>query len=429
MKIVKVGFLGFGTVGKGAYELLHKNGDLIERRIGVGIEVSKVFVRKPENYEDYRKMPCTVFTSRVEDILEDPSIDVVVEVMGGTTFAQECIVKALQAKKNVVTANKDLIATQGPYLFQLALDNGVDIRYEAAVLGGIPIIRPLYDSLGGNQIKEMMGIMNGTTNYMLSKMTDEGLDYADVLKEAQELGYAEADPTADVGGLDAARKLAILASIAFNQRIFFEDVTVEGITKIEKRDIEQAARMGYVIKLVGIAKEIGQGLALSVRPVLLPKTHPMASVSGAYNAIFVRGDGIGDAMFYGQGAGALPTGSSVVSDIMDIAKHVSDHATGRMLHFYKSNKFIYPAGKVQSPYYLRIHANNKIGVLSRISGKLSDNKISVSSFVQEELGDGTVFMTLVTAPCARANMEQAIFEIGKLHNVLGVKNCLSVLGI
>ncbi len=428
MKSVKVGFLGFGTVGKGAYELLHRNGELIQNRIGVEVEVTKVFVRKPENYENYRKMETTTFTSRIEDILEDPSIDMVVEVMGGTTFAQECIVKAIEAKKNVVTANKDLIATQGPYLFQLALDNGVDIRYEAAVLGGIPIIRPLYDSLGGNQVKEMMGIMNGTTNYMLSKMTEDGMDYGDVLKEAQELGYAEADPTADVGGLDAARKLAILASIAFNQRIFFEDVTVEGITKIEKRDIEQAGRMGYVIKLVGIAKEIGQGLALSVRPVLLSKSHPMASVRGAYNAIFVRGDGIGDAMFYGQGAGALPTGSSVVSDIMEIAKHVNRNATGEMLHFYKSNKYIYPAGKVQSPYYLRIHANNKIGVLSRISGKLSDNKVSVSSFVQEQLGDGTVFMTLVTEPCPRANMEQAVFELEKLHNVLGVKNCMSVLG-
>ena len=278
MKTVKLGLLGFGTVAQGTYNLLKDNAELIKNRANVNIEISKIFVRSPEKYKDITLPETTKYVTNVDDVLDDPSIDIVVELMGGTTFAKDCVEKALKNGKNVASANKDLMADAGPYLLDLANKNKVDLRFEASVLGGIPIIRTLYESLGGNKITELVGIMNGTTNFILSKMTDEGLGYNEVLKEAQDLGYAEADPTADVEGLDAARKLAILASISFNRRIFFEDVTVEGITKIDTADIEYGKEFGYNIKLLGIAKETSKGLSLNVYPAFVPLNHPLASV-------------------------------------------------------------------------------------------------------------------------------------------------------
>ena len=323
MKTIKIALLGFGTVAQGTFNLLQDNANLIENRSGVTIEISKIFVRNPEKYSHITLPSTAKYVTNIDDIVNDESIDIVVELMGGTTFAKDCVESALKHGKSVVTANKDLLAVAGPYLFDLAYKNKVDLRFEASVLGGIPIIRTLYESLGGNHITELVGIMNGTTNFILSKMTEEGLSYGAVLKEAQDLGYAEADPTADVEGLDAARKLAILASISFNRRIFFEDVTVEGITKIDTEDISYGKEFGYNIKLIGIAKETSKGLSLNVYPAFVPLTHPLASVRGSYNAIYIKGNGIDDAMFYGRGAGSLPTGSSVVSDIMEVAKNIA----------------------------------------------------------------------------------------------------------
>lgn len=427
MNKVKVGFLGFGTVGKGAYDLLKNNRSIIRDRIDVEVEVTKIYVRRPEAYYDYTLMEGTELTSNIDDILEDESIQIIVEVMGGTEFAADCIKKALANEKNVVTANKDLVATAGPYLFDLAEKNGVDFRYEASVLGGIPIIRPLYDSLCGNQITELMGIMNGTTNFILSKMSEEGLGYDEVLKEAQELGYAEADPTADVGGLDAARKLAILSSIAFNQRVFFEDVSVEGITNITDTDIAQAEKMGYIIKLIGMAKETRKGLSLSVHPALLPKEHPLSSVRGAYNAIYVQGNGIGDAMFYGHGAGGAPTGSSIVSDVMEIARNVANNCTGRKFHFYRPVKVVYPAGKVQNSYYIRLRVDNKTGVLARIAGKFAENRISVRSVAQSAYDGDSAALIIITEPCPRAYVLNCIDGFNSLKTVRSVDNFMRVL--
>ena len=427
MKTVKIALLGFGTVSQGTFNLLQDNVDLITNRSGVTIEISKIFVRNPDKYTNITLPSTAQYVTNIDDVLNDESIAIVVELMGGTTFAKDCVEAALKHGKSVVTANKDLLAEAGPYLFDLAYKNHVDLRFEASVLGGIPIIRTLYDSLGGNRITELVGIMNGTTNFILSKMTDEGLSYGDVLKEAQDLGYAEADPTADVEGLDAARKLAILASISFNRRIFFEDVTVEGITKIDTEDISFGKEFGYNIKLIGIAKESSKGLSLNVYPAFVPLTHPLASVRGSYNAIYIKGNGIDDAMFYGRGAGSLPTGSSVVSDIMEVAKNVAFESTGRFKPFYFDQKNIYSPGKIQSSYYMRLAVDNKTGVLAKIATKLAEQKISVLSIVQRNKDPETAVLAIVTSKCPPSYILNLIDSFNSLRSVKEVSSVIRIM--
>ncbi|MBS6391563.1 MAG: homoserine dehydrogenase [Veillonella sp.] len=427
MKTVKIALLGFGTVSQGTFNLLQDNVDLITNRSGVTIEISKIFVRNPDKYTNITLPSTAQYVTNIDDVLNDESIAIVVELMGGTTFAKDCVEAALKHGKSVVTANKDLLAEAGPYLFDLAYKNNVDLRFEASVLGGIPIIRTLYDSLGGNRITELVGIMNGTTNFILSKMTDEGLSYGDVLKEAQDLGYAEADPTADVEGLDAARKLAILASISFNRRIFFEDVTVEGITKIDTEDISFGKEFGYNIKLIGIAKESSKGLSLNVYPAFVPLTHPLASVRGSYNAIYIKGNGIDDAMFYGRGAGSLPTGSSVVSDIMEVAKNVAFESTGRFKPFYFDQKNIYSPGKIQSSYYMRLAVDNKTGVLAKIATKLAEQKISVLSIVQRNKDPETAVLAIVTSKCPHSYILNLIDSFNSLRSVKEVSSVIRIM--
>ena len=427
MKTVKIALLGFGTVSQGTFNLLQDNVDLITNRSGVTIEISKIFVRNPDKYTNITLPSTAQYVTNIDDVLNDESIAIVVELMGGTTFAKDCVEAALKHGKSVVTANKDLLAEAGPYLFDLAYKNHVDLRFEASVLGGIPIIRTLYDSLGGNRITELVGIMNGTTNFILSKMTDEGLSYGDVLKEAQDLGYAEADPTADVEGLDAARKLAILASISFNRRIFFEDVTVEGITNIDTEDISFGKEFGYNIKLIGIAKESAKGLSLNVYPAFVPLTHPLASVRGSYNAIYIKGNGIDDAMFYGRGAGSLPTGSSVVSDIMEVAKNVAFESTGRFKPFYFDQKNIYSPGKIQSSYYMRLAVDNKTGVLAKIATKLAEQKISVLSIVQRNKDPETAVLAIVTSKCPHSYILNLIDSFNSLRSVKEVSSVIRIM--
>ena len=427
MKTVKIALLGFGTVSQGTFNLLQDNVDLITNRSGVTIEISKIFVRNPDKYTNITLPSTAQYVTNIDDVLNDESIAIVVELMGGTTFAKDCVEAALKHGKSVVTANKDLLAEAGPYLFDLAYKNHVDLRFEASVLGGIPIIRTLYDSLGGNRITELVGIMNGTTNFILSKMTDEGLSYGDVLKEAQDLGYAEADPTADVEGLDAARKLAILASISFNRRIFFEDVTVEGITNIDAEDISFGKEFGYNIKLIGIAKESSKGLSLNVYPAFIPLTHPLASVRGSYNAIYIKGNGIDDAMFYGRGAGSLPTGSSVVSDIMEVAKNVAFESTGCFKPFYFDQKNIYSPGKIQSSYYMRLAVDNKTGVLAKIATKLAEQKISVLSIVQRNKDPETAVLAIVTSKCPHSYILNLIDSFNSLRSVKEVSSVIRIM--
>lgn len=427
MKAVKVALLGFGTVGQGAVELLQKNLDVIQNRTCVEVEVSKIYVRNPDKYSHVHLPQGAQFVTDLADILEDPEIDIVVEVMGGTTFARTCIESALQAKKNVVTANKDLLAEAGPYLMELAVKQGVDLRFEASVAGAIPIIKALYDSFGGNQITEMMGILNGTTNFILSKMTEAGSGYEEVLKEAQELGYAEADPTSDVEGYDAARKLAILGSIAFNRRLFFDDVNCEGITKIDATDIQFGKEFGFTIKLLGIARQSRKGISLNVHPMFIPNTHPLAAVRGSYNAIFAKGNGFDEAMFYGRGAGSLPTGSAIVSDVMEVARNVAENHTGEMKQFYYPQKTMYSAGKVENAYYIRLVVDNSTGVLAKVATKLAEQRISAHSVIQRKADDDTATLAIITSKCPHAYMQNLIDSFNHLRVVREVGSVIRIM--
>lgn len=426
MDTIKIALLGFGTVGQGTYELLKENKEIIEKRIGLQLDVTKILHRRPEEYESYSFMPETSMTVDIEEIVNDPEIHIVVELMGGEDFAYDCIVKALRRGKHVVTANKDLIAAKGPQLLALAEEHQADLRFEAAVLGAIPVIRSFYESLGSNKVTEILGIMNGTTNFILSKMTAEGKEYGEALAEAQALGFAEADPSSDVEGYDAARKLAILASIAFNRRIFFDDVTVEGISTIAKADIEYAEEFDYAIKLLAVAKDTKQGIFLNVYPTFLPKSHPLAAVRGAYNAVYVKGNGIGDAMFYGKGAGGKETGSSVLADIMEIANNFRTQANGRITQFYFSQKEIFSSGKMCAPYYIRMEVDNATGVLAKISGKLADHHISVYSIIQRIEQDDTAVLVIVTNKCPHAHMMNCIDSFNSLKCVKKVYSVIRV---
>ena len=318
--VIKAALLGFGTVGTGVYKVLKNQEKEMSAKIGCKVEIKKILVRNIEKaaakIED-----ASLLTSQWDEIINDPEIEIVIELMGGINPAKEYILSALKAGKHVVSANKDLIAVHGHELLDAAHESKVDFLFEAAVAGGIPIIRPLKQCLAGNHMTEVMGIVNGTTNFILTKMTQEGMEFKDALALATELGYAEADPTADIEGLDAGRKVAILASVAFNSRVVFNDVYTEGIAKITSKDIHYAKEFDSVIKLLGVARNEADGIEAYVCPMLIPSSHPLATVNDSYNAVFVHGDAVEDAMFFGRGAGELPTASAVVADVVDMARH------------------------------------------------------------------------------------------------------------
>ena len=408
---VKIALLGFGTVGQGTVELLTKNLDVIQNRISVPVTIDKIYVRNPDKYSHVALPATATFVTDYKEILQDSSVDIVVEVMGGTTFARTCIEEAIIAGKHVVTANKDLLAEAGPYLMELATKHHVDLRFEASVAGAIPIIRALY----------------GTTNFILSKMSEDGLGYEEVLKEAQDLGYAEADPTSDVEGYDAARKLAILGSIAFNKRIFFEDVSCEGITQIDASDIQFGKEFGYTIKLLGIARETKKGLSLNVHPAFIANTHPLASVRGSFNAVFLRGNGFDEAMFYGRGAGSLPTGSSIVSDVMEVARNVVQGKTGEMKQFYYPQKTMYSSSKIESAYYIRMTVDNSTGVLAKVATKLAEQRISAHSVIQRKADNDTATLAIITSKCPHAYIQNLIDSFNHLRVVREVGSVIRIM--
>lgn len=321
MKKIKVGMLGFGNVGTGTYQTLEMNRDIIEKNVGAAIEISKILVSDVTKTRSV-STPDGVLTDNISDILDDPTIDIVAEVMGGIEPASEYMLRALNSGKHVVTANKAAVAANFDKLFEAARQNGVSLSPEACVAGGIPILNAITTVLKANKFDEILGILNGTTNYILTQMTDNGLDYADVLKDAQEKGFAEADPTADVEGIDAANKLSIMMALAFGHYVHPDDIPTEGISKITKTDIDNAATKDCKIKLIASAKNEGGKLTYSVKPVELPYDHPLASVSNEFNAVFVKGNAVGELMFYGKGAGPLPTGSAVMGDILMAAKGI-----------------------------------------------------------------------------------------------------------
>lgn len=379
-KAIYIGLLGMGTVGSGVIEVLNQNAEDISKRAGAPVKIKKILVR------DIRKnrvdVDSTLLTDKFDDILNDGDISIIVEVMGGVKPAKDYMLRALNTGKSVITANKDVMSTSGKEIFDAASENNVDIRFEASVGGGIPIIAPLKECLTANVITEVIGIVNGTTNYMLTKMTEDGADYNAVLKEAQKKGYAEANPAADVDGLDAARKAAILASLAFNTRISFDDVSVEGITKISPTDIRYARELGYVIKLLAVGKNLNGRIDVRVNPALLPTTHPLASVNGVYNAIFVRGNAIGEAMFYGPGAGSLPTASAVVADIITTARNILRGGLGKNYCSCYDNKTLCPVEDTKSSYYVRLLVDDEPGVLGTIATAFGESDVNLKSVMQ-----------------------------------------------
>ena len=426
MDNVKAALLGAGTVGSGVIRVFAENGSIIAARVGAAVSIKTVLVRDVSKPRP--ELNGFVVTDDPEEVFGDDEISVVVELMGGISPAYDYMKRALKAKKHVVTANKDVVAEYGRELVALAGENGVRFMFEASVGGGIPIILPLKVSLSANRITEIMGIVNGTTNYMLTKMTETQADFADVLKEAQELGYAEADPSADVDGLDAARKAAILASLAFNTHVPLRAVDVEGIRGIKPLDIEYAKELGYAIKLLAIGRDTEEkGVEVSVHPTLLPKSHPLAAINGVFNAIFIRGNAIGEAMFYGQGAGSLPTASAVTSDIIEVAKGIVEGRPQQISNAYVADKKICPVEETVSGYYVRLLVDDKPGVLGSIATAFGSSKVSLKSVVQTKRSiPDHAEIVAVTHSVPHKSIARALTQLKELSVVDEIKNVIRV---
>ncbi|MHB1314964.1 MAG: homoserine dehydrogenase [Christensenellales bacterium] len=424
MKVINIGMLGLGNVGSGVYRILTENGADIQHRESLDIRIHKILVRDKTKKRNVA-VDESLLTDRFEEILSDPAISVVAEFMGGIEPARSYMIAALKKGKTVVTANKEVISKHWNELEDAARATGAGLYFEAAVAGGIPVIRALFDSLQSNNISRVMGIINGTTNYMLSKMTDEHLEYQDVLKEAQQLGYAEPDPTADVEGYDAVYKLSILASLAFHARVPVDKIYHEGITKITAEDIKCGEEFGYVIKLLAIGKKDGYHIEARVHPTLIPRTHPLAAVRGPFNAVFVSGHAVGDLMFYGRGAGEMPTGSAVVSDIIN----ASQHSVHQYTTFYNAEK---PSAQVifetdwQSAYYINIRVMDKPGVLARLTGVFGKHEVSIKSMLQKSAGTEYVPVVFITHQSSEKAVKAAVEEIALLDITKAVVNVIRV---
>jgi homoserine dehydrogenase len=426
---IGIGLMGVGTVGSGVVKLLQANEGQIAQRAGKRVVIRRVLERDAEKL---RGLGLTdVGTDRWQDLLEDPEIQIIVELLGGIEPARTYLVEALRKGKHVVTANKDLVAAHGRELFEAAAATRSDLYFEASVGGGIPVIRVLKESLAANRIETVIGIVNGTTNYILTRMGNEGIDFQTALEAAKAAGYAESDPSADVDGLDAARKIAILASIAFNTRITPDNVFVEGITRVTPQDVSYAQELGYVIKLLAIAREQDE-VEVRVHPALLPKSHPLASVQGVFNAIFVQGDAVGETMFYGQGAGQMPTASAVVGDVMEIVHNLDSNSTGRFACTCFYEKKIRPKGQFHSKYYIRLVVRDQPGVLASIAGVFGNNRVSLGSVIQKRtLGapdSSMAELVLITHEVEEQDVQDALAVIRGLSIVGSVENVIRVEG-
>lgn len=423
MEPVRVGLLGLGTVGGGTVNVLKRNGAEIARRAGRGIVITHASARdlnKPRIC-DTKGIHVTVDPF---EIVSNPYIDVVVELIGGDKLALDLVMQAIDNGKHVVTANKALIAKHGNEIFAKARDKGVMVAFEAAVAGGIPIIKAIREGLAGNQIKWLAGIINGTGNFILTEMRDKGRDFNDVLKEAQELGYAEADPTFDVEGIDAAHKLTILASIAFGIPLQFDAAYTEGITKITREDVSYAEQLGYRIKHLGVSKKTDKGIQLRVHPTLIPERRLIANVDGVMNAILVMGDAVGPTLYYGAGAGAEPTASAVVADLVDVVRALTSDPENRVPHLAfqpdaMSDAPILSMDDVETAYYLRMQASDKPGVLADVTRILGDHSISIEAIIQKEPAEDTVTASVImlTHRVLEKNMNDAIAKIEALDNI------------
>ena len=423
-KPIRIALLGLGTVGSGVYKLIHRRAQEMPQIAGAPIEISHILVRNTA--KERPGVDSSLLTDNWADIVNDPEVSIVVELMGGMEPAHTYIAEALKAGKNVVTANKDLIAMYGGDLLDLAAEHQCDLQFEASVAGAIPIIRPLKQCLAGNEISEIMGIVNGTTNYILTRMTQDNMEFADALAMATELGYAESDPTADIEGYDAGRKVAIMASIAFHSRVTFDDVYTEGITKIQSTDIRYARELGKAIKLLGVACNTEEGIEVRVHPMLIPASHPLATVNDAFNAVFVHGDALDDAMFMGRGAGELPTASAVMGDIIDTARNLLMGCTGRIGCTCYKNVPVKSIDDIRSKYYIRLNVENRMGVLAGVSGVLGNNGVSISQVLQKQAAGDSAELVVITDTVRERHIRDALLILENMSMVHEVSSVIRV---
>mgnify|MGYP001090531490 FL=1 len=425
MRTVNVGLIGLGTVGSGVVEILDRHAEHFRTRAGVDIALVKCADRDPARAVALGIGP-ERFTTEAADVIGDPTIDIVIELIGGTGVAREVVLGALAAGKSVVTANKALMATHGREVMDTAAAHGVDILFEAAVGGGIPIIGPLKHSLVSNEIQAVYGIVNGTTNYMLTRMAEDGLDYETALAEAQARGFAEADPTADVDGLDAAAKIAILASIAFNSRVTFADVPAEGIRAITPGDIDYARETGYRIKLMALARRTAGGIDVRVQPTMIRADHPLAQVGGVYNAIYVVGDAVGETMFFGEGAGSLPAASAVVGDVIEAARHI-DRGCQALVGCTCSEELpVRDVADLETSYYVRLHVADEPGVLASVAGIFAAQRVSLASVIQRHADEGGAEIVWITHRASERDVRAALEQIDALDVVISIGSVLHV---
>jgi homoserine dehydrogenase len=425
MKPIQVGLLGIGTVGRGTFEVLQRNKEEIRRRAGRSIQIAMVADLDTARAQQVVGDAAQVVAD-ARQVIANPEIDIVIELIGGYGIARQLVMEAIEAGKHVVTANKALLAVHGTEIFAAARRRGVMVAFEAAVAGGIPIIKALREGLTANRIQWIAGIINGTTNFILSEMRDKGLPFDTVLKEAQALGYAEADPTFDIEGVDAAHKATIMSAIAFGIPVQFDKAHVEGITKLEAQDIRYAEQLGYRIKLLGIAKRASAGVELRVHPCLVPAKRLIANVEGAMNAVMVQADAVGTTLYYGKGAGSEPTASAVIADLVDITRLHTADPLNRVPHLAfqpdeLSDVAVLPMAQVVTSYYLRLRVADQAGVLAKVTGILADSDISIDAVLQREAGEGEnqTDLIILTHDCVESRMDAALAQMQSLPTVLG----------
>lgn len=422
-KAVKIGLMGCGTVGSGVVKTLLENKELIAQRLGCSLEIKKILELNADRVTALG-LDASLVTTDYQELIGDPEIEIVVELMGGIEPARTFMLEALKQGKNVVTANKDVVALHGRDLLETAEEMGKDFCFEASVGGGIPIIGPLKQSLAANKIEAVLGIVNGTTNYILTKMARDGKSFEEVLEEARKLGYAEADPTSDIEGYDAARKVAILASIAFGTRVTFSDVYVEGITKVTPQDLEYGRDLGYALKLLAIAKEENQEIEVRVHPAFIPIKHPLAAVNDVFNAIFIRGNFVGEVMHYGQGAGQRPTASAVVGDIMEVARNIRYGSNGRISCTCFYQKRIKPISEINTRYYIRMMVKDCPGVLAGIAGVFGNQQVSLAKVLQEQSQDKEAEVVFITHKVQEGSLMDALKILEGMSMVKSISNVI-----
>jgi homoserine dehydrogenase len=428
MKPVKVGLLGLGTVGTGVVRIVEDHQDDLINQVGSPILIAQILVKDRMKGRNV-SVDVSKLTEDPWEIVRNPEIDIIVEVMGGIDPTKEYILEALERGKHVVTANKDLMALHGPEILEKARARGCDVLYEASVAGGIPIIRTLIDGFSSDRITKIMGIVNGTTNYILTKMSQEGAAYGDVLKEAQELGYAEADPTSDVEGLDAARKMTILSTLGFRANVSLDNVRTKGISNVTQEDIQYAKRLGYEVKLLGIAEREEDTISVSVQPTLIKHSHPIAAVNGVFNAVYVHGEAVGETMFYGPGAGAMPTATSVVADLVAVVKNMKLGMNGRQAQLSYNVMKLKTDEQIKSKFFLLLHVEDRAGVLAKIAQEFSNCDVSIESVMQPSMPKQTgAEIIIITHDASVAAMNNVLKAFESLTAVRRVKSVYRVEG-